>query len=144
MRSEDDPFVGGNEIAAILQTLRGSSAQRVEGQHFGGNETAVKAVAHSVGAEGGNDQPERVDLFAAMKCDGGQRQSAEQADRDPKENAQKFLHEVCGLFQFRVSTRLFASPGQARICRVANVRRQVLWRKRGGFASQMFTSSVIT
>jgi hypothetical protein len=91
--SEDHPLVGRNEIAAVVETLRRSSAQRIERQHFGRNEAAVEAVSDGVGRNGGNDEPEGVDLLAAMQSDCGQRQRSEQADGNPGKNAQEFRHE---------------------------------------------------
>ncbi len=93
MVSEDDPLVGGNEVAAVIETLRRSSAQGIKRQHFGGNETAVKAISDGVGGNGGDDQPQGVDLLTAMQCDGGQRQRSQQADGNPENNAKDFWHE---------------------------------------------------
>ncbi len=112
--SENDPLVGGNEVAAVVETLGGRGAQGIERQHFGRNETAVEAISDGVGGNGGDDQPEGVDLLAAMQCDGGQRQRSEEADGNPEKNAQEFWHEGYGL---------------------AKSVRRVLWRKNAGFAS---------
>ncbi len=92
MVSEDDPLVGGKEVAAVFETLGGRSAQGIERQHFGGNKTAVEAISDGVGGDGGDDQPQGVDLFAAMQGDGGQRQRSEQADGDPEKKAEDFWH----------------------------------------------------
>ena len=43
----------------------------IEREHFGRNELAVKAVAEGIAANGGDHQPHGVDLFAAVKGDGG-------------------------------------------------------------------------
>jgi hypothetical protein len=57
-----------------LWTLGGGGAQGIEGQHFGGNKTAVEAISDGVGGDGGD----------------------EQADGDPEKNAQHFWHEARG------------------------------------------------
>ena len=96
MVPKDDPFVGRKKVTAIVETFRWSGAQRIEGQHFGGNKTAVKAIADGVAGNGGDDQPQGVDLFAAMQCDSRQCQRSQQADGSPEKNAEDFWHEFRG------------------------------------------------
>ena len=66
MVSEDDPLVRGHEIAAVIETFRRSSAQGIEREHFSGNKTAVEAISDGIGRDRGDDQPQGVDLLAAM------------------------------------------------------------------------------
>ena len=90
--SEDDPLVGRNEVAAVIETLRRRSAQRIERQQFGRDKTAVEAVSDGVGGDGGYDQPQGVDLLAAMQRDRGESKGSEQADGDPEKVTRDFWH----------------------------------------------------
>jgi len=89
---EDHPLVGGNEVAAVFETLGGSGAQRVKRQYFGGNETTVETIADRIGRNGSDDQPEGIDLLAAVQGDGGEREGSEQADGNPEDDANEFGH----------------------------------------------------
>ena len=120
--SEDDPLIGGNEVAAVVETFGGSSAQRIERQHFRRNKTAVETIADSVGRHGSHDQPEGIDLFAAMQGDGGQRKRTQQADGNPEKNAEEFWHEsIPGRVLWRKRRRI--ASGNARHGRVEGLGR---------------------
>ena len=70
MVAEDDPLVGGLEIVAITQALSGSRAAVVESHDFGGDERAVEAIAHEIGADRGDDEPGAVDGLTAILRNG--------------------------------------------------------------------------
>ena len=76
MVAEDDPFIGGHEVVAVVEALGGRGAAVVESQHFRGDEFRIEAVADRVGADGGDDEPDSVQRLAAFECDRGKRTSA--------------------------------------------------------------------
>ena len=67
--AEDDPLVGGLEIVAVAQALGGGGALVVEHHDARGDEFGVEAVGGGVAAGGGEDQPEAVDVLAAVERD---------------------------------------------------------------------------
>ncbi len=77
--SEHHPFVGGDEVAAIVQALARRGPLAVQRQHFGGDELAVETIAQRIGAKRRHHQPHGIDLLAAMQGDRGQRQRAQHA-----------------------------------------------------------------
>ena len=82
---EDHPFVGGDKIAAIFQTLGGRGALRIQDQNFRRNELAVETVSDGVGTNRRDHQPHCIDLLASMKCDRGQGQRSQNCDREPNQ-----------------------------------------------------------
>jgi len=90
--SEDHPFIGGNEIAAIVQSLGRSGPLSIEGKHLGGNKLAVEAVSQGVCAEGRNHQPHGVNLLATMKRNRAQRKRTENGNSEPNHDSYRFFH----------------------------------------------------
>src|SRR5579864_2047839 len=90
--SKDHPFIGGNEIAAILQPLGGSGPLGIEGKHFGGNKLAVEAVSQRICAEGSNHQPHGVNLCAAVERSRAQRERTENGNSEPNQDSYRFCH----------------------------------------------------
>ncbi len=88
MVSEDDPFVGRDEIATVVQAFSGSGPLGIEGQDFSSDEFAVEAISQRVGAECRNHQPHGVDLLAAVQRDSGQCKGAENSNGKPDQNSQ--------------------------------------------------------
>ena len=88
--AEHDPFVGGHEVAPVVEALRRRGAGLVQHQHPGGNPGGVKAVGQGVDAGGGGDQPDGVDRLAAVEGDAAQGRSAEYGDGKPPQG----LHGV--------------------------------------------------
>ncbi len=72
MMSEDDPSVGGLVIVPVAERLRGGGAFVVQPHHFDGDELRIEAVGHQIGTHGGHEQPEAVDVIAAVQSDGSQ------------------------------------------------------------------------
>jgi hypothetical protein len=100
-----------------LSSRSAGVAQRIERQHFGGNKTTVEAISDGAGRDRGDDQPEGVDLLAAMQRNGGQRQRSEHANGNPEKNAQDFWHEgyliwrrVSGEYCGRTSASFASAP----------------------------------
>ena len=89
---KDHPFVGGDEVASILQTLGRGGAQGVERKYFCGDEPAVETITESVRAYGRDYQPHRIDLLTAVQGNGSHRQSAEEGDSKPDQEAKEFWH----------------------------------------------------
>ncbi len=63
--AEDDPAIGGNEVAAVVDALGGSGIRGVEREELGGDEGAVEAVGDRVDRDRGDDEPDGVDGLAA-------------------------------------------------------------------------------
>src|SRR6185436_5562368 len=78
--SENDPAVRRHEVAAVAEPLRGSRASRLERENFRREECAIETIADGVDANGGDDEPERVDALAAHRSDDTQRDRAERDD----------------------------------------------------------------
>src|SRR5438067_9698790 len=120
MVSENHPFVGGNKVAAVFQTLGRSGALRIKSKNLGGDELAVKAIANRIAANCSCDQPKRIDLLTAMQSDGGQRKRTEDRNSNPKNTAE--LHEresiVAG---FKPASKLNVSSAQQQWRRVGIV-----------------------
>src|SRR5262249_55897637 len=86
MVSEDNPLVGRDKVASVVEAFGWSGAKWINYKKFCGDESAVKAISDSIGRDGGDHQPHGIDLLAAMQCDGGESESAEQADENPDKN----------------------------------------------------------
>src|SRR5207244_2463321 len=80
--AEDDPAIRRDEVATVVQALGRSEARVIESEDARRDERAVEAVADGVGAEGGDEQPRRADLFAARE--GEESERAGTADRDER------------------------------------------------------------
>src|SRR2546428_188597 len=65
MVPEHDPLIGRLEIVSVAHALGGRSALVVEGHHARGDEFGVEAVAGHIGACGGQNQPDAVDMLPA-------------------------------------------------------------------------------
>jgi hypothetical protein len=65
--AEQHVLVGGHVVQAIVVELRRGGAGRVELHHLGGDEQAVVAVGDQIDGDRRDDNPERVDGFAAAQ-----------------------------------------------------------------------------
>jgi len=68
--AEENPFVGGHEVAAVVMALAGRGAGVVEGENFGGHEGGIEPVRHQIAAHCSHNEPGSVERFAAMQRDG--------------------------------------------------------------------------
>jgi hypothetical protein len=83
--TEDDPAVRRHEVTAVAEALGRRRARRIEREHLRCKEGAVEAVADCVDADGGDDEPQRVDALAAVEGDRCESESAEQDGNDPSD-----------------------------------------------------------
>ena len=83
--AKDYPLVGDEEIATILQSLRGRGSLGVQSEDFGCDETAVETIAEGVTASRCHDEPQGINWFAAAERDHSDRQSAEHDNGAPSE-----------------------------------------------------------
>src|SRR5258705_8735191 len=96
MMSEDHPLVGADKIAAVFKTLGGGSAKRIQSQHLGCNELAVKAISQGVTAYCCHHQPHRTQLFPSSNGDGSHRKSTCCGHSHPDHCAYSFGHGESG------------------------------------------------
>ena len=90
--AEQDPSVRGHEVAAIVETLRGRGATRIQFEHLLGDEPGVEAIRDEIRAHGRDDEPGRANRFAALQRDITERGSAGQRDANPDRGAHKSVH----------------------------------------------------
>ena len=91
--AEQDVLVGRHVIEAVVVLDGRRDAVRVEPQHRRGDEQAVEAVGDQVDADGGDDQPDGVDGFAAVQGDGAERERADDGDRQPAQRGYCFVQD---------------------------------------------------
>ncbi len=84
--TEHHPFVGGDEVTAVVEALGRRRAGRVERKYFSGDEGAVETVADGVDAHRRDDEPQTVDGLAARQCDATHRRRAKDRDRYPHQD----------------------------------------------------------
>lgn len=61
MVTEQDPFVGGDVIFAVVVHFCRCFSLVIQFKYFSGQEPAVKTIGDSVGADRGHQQPDSVD-----------------------------------------------------------------------------------
>jgi hypothetical protein len=84
--SKNDPLVGDQKIAAILQSLRGCCTPTIERKNFDCDKTTVKAVSQRETTSRSHNQPQRINGFTAPQGDYGDSQRTEAGDSQPEEN----------------------------------------------------------
>ncbi len=88
MVPEENPFVRGHEVAAIVVALAGSSAGVIERKNFGGDKGRIEPVRHQITANRSHDKPRRIERLAAIESDLGERSRAKQGDAEPNDDAE--------------------------------------------------------
>src|SRR5690606_9723993 len=81
--AEDDPAVGGDEVAAVVEAFGGRGARGVQRKDPGRDPGAVEAVTDEVDAGGGDDEPDGAQAFAPVQGDAGEGPDADDHDRRP-------------------------------------------------------------
>ncbi len=74
---------------AVIESLGGRGAARIEPEDFGGEEFRVEAVADDVGADCGGQKPGRTDRFPASQSQDAECRGAEQGDQRPADNRER-------------------------------------------------------
>ncbi len=92
MVAEENPLVGGYEVAAIVEALARSGACVVQCEHFSGNKRGIEPVRDEITTDRGNDEPGRVEGFSAIKCDLGKCSRAKQGNKNPNDDDEESLH----------------------------------------------------
>src|SRR6185503_18844612 len=72
--AEDDPPIGGSEVATIVESHRRRRTSWIQREDSARDELAIEPVRHRVGAERGHEEPGSVDGLSAR-----QRQHSEAA-----------------------------------------------------------------
>src|SRR5580704_2006522 len=91
MMSEDDPAMGGDEIATVIETLGRGRPGVIHRQYRRGDPGRVKTVTDDVDADAGRDQPEGVYRFVTVQRDATDGVGPDDRQNDP-DNA--FEHDV--------------------------------------------------
>jgi hypothetical protein len=86
--AEYNPFVRGDEVAAILKPFSRGGTLRIESKDFCRDELAVEAISDSVGADSSGYQPKGVDLFTAMQSNGAEGNCTEDSNCNPSKSAE--------------------------------------------------------
>ena len=86
---EDDPAVGGNEVLAVGEPVRGGDVRIVEREGTGGEKGRIEAIGERVAAQRRHQEPRAREALAARRrdhadCDGGRAR-----DRDPDQAARQ-------------------------------------------------------
>src|SRR5260370_6383723 len=92
MEDEENAFVGGHEVATLMVALVGSSARVIERENLGRNKGGIQPVGHQKAADRRDNEPRRVQRFAAIGCNLAKRSRAKQGDREPDDDAEQGLH----------------------------------------------------
>ncbi|MNT71338.1 hypothetical protein D3C72_2098140 [compost metagenome] len=92
MVAEQHIFVGRHVVEAIVVLEGRRHATRVQAQHLVGDEQAVETVGDQIDADGGDDDPDRADRFAALQGDDAQGPGACQRKRCPAELFENAVH----------------------------------------------------
>ena len=92
MMADQNPFIGGHEIAAVFQAFGGRGAAVVQRQNFRGDEIGIEAIRDEIRTDRGDDKPHRVERLAAFESDRGERARAREGDGYPHYNFEDWLH----------------------------------------------------
>ena len=87
--AEEDAPIGDVVVDPVVETLGRSRAVVVRAKDALDDEAGVEAVGDRVGAESGEDEPDRVDLLAARERDEAPGNRAEDRDGAPDEHLSK-------------------------------------------------------
>src|SRR5713101_4555979 len=69
MVAEENPFVRGHEVAAVVVALARSGTRVVERENFGGDKGGIEPVRHQVTTYCGYNEPSRIERLAAIESD---------------------------------------------------------------------------
>jgi hypothetical protein len=95
MMPEQNVLIGRDVIRAVVATVSGSWARRVDPEHLVCDEQAIQAICDEVGAHRRDDEPRRVDGLTAIKGNDAQGGRAEDNDDDPNEPSERTVaHHV--------------------------------------------------
>ena len=87
MVTEEDDLVGGDVVQPVIAAVGGGDGRRdIQGDDAVARKQAVEAVGERVGAERGGDEPERVDVLAAVQGEDGQAGGAQGGGAAPDED----------------------------------------------------------
>src|SRR5713226_5143396 len=116
MVAEENPFVRGHEVAAVVVALARSGARVVERENFGGDKSGIEPVRHQVTTHRGNNEPSRIERLAAVESYLAERSCAKQRDPEPNHDNEDALHfagfaAVLDLMNFAISALSLASEG---------------------------------
>src|SRR5712692_4395258 len=116
MVAEENPFVRGHEVAAVVVALARSGARVVERENFGGDKSGIEPVRHQVTTHRGNNEPSRIERLAAIESDLAKRSCAKQRDPKPNDDNEDALHlagfaAVLDLMNCAISALSLASEG---------------------------------
>src|SRR5882724_2528840 len=116
MVAEEDPLVGGHEVAAVVVPFAGRSACVIERENLCGNERGIQAERDEIATDRGDDKPDGVQRFAAMQCDGAECARTENGNANPDRNAEGALHlagpaGMLDLMNWAMSALSLASEG---------------------------------
>ncbi len=81
--AEQHPFVGGHIVQAVVVTFCRGQTAVVQFKDLVGNEPAVEAIGDAVAGDGGDHQPNGVDMFAAAERQHGEGEGADQRHQQP-------------------------------------------------------------
>jgi hypothetical protein len=82
---EHHPAMGGNVVAAVVQSFGGRGAGLVDHVHPGLDPLGVKAVAQGVDAHGRRNDPQGVDRFIPLQRDSRQSEATDQRQQDAQQ-----------------------------------------------------------
>jgi hypothetical protein len=83
MMSEEDPALGGHEVATVGEPLGGSGPAVVHAEHSIGDESAIETVGQEIGADCGEHQPRGTDRLAPVEREGAPRHSSCEGECQP-------------------------------------------------------------
>ena len=83
--AEDNPFVRGNEVAAVFEALGRRRARVVQFQDAISKKTAIEPITDRINAGGSHYQPHSIDRFALGCGDNAKGNRAEAGDPEPEE-----------------------------------------------------------
>jgi hypothetical protein len=108
--AEQHVAVRRHVVEAVVVFIGRGLATGVEAHHLLGDIQAVEAVRDQVDADGRDDDPDRVDGFAALEGDVGERGCAYERKRSPSELA-------CETFHVDSSDMIRCATGRCRLTR---------------------------
>ena len=92
--SEDDPLVGGDVVASVVESNGGGGALVVELEDVAGDDPAVYAVGYVVGADGGGEEPCCIDRLTAFEGEPCEACRSEEGDEYEKQRSENPAHSV--------------------------------------------------
>src|SRR2546422_587990 len=113
MVAEENPFVGGHEVAAIVVAFAGSGARIVERKNFGRDKSGIEPIGHQITAHRRHNKPGGVERLAAMQRDGTERAGTQSPKDHPASDAEDAIHfaALLDLMNCAISAFSLASDG---------------------------------